>query len=322
MVSEKDEANKEVLEKLEDMRPTDEDEAEFVGADIEADIEADVDGEDGEEEGAATSSEVAAAADGHVSKEVWEKSGKAPGDWVDAKTFLMRGELFGKIRDQNRRLSDMSKSLKVMTDLYKTAEETGAKKAVEELKRQKVSAMEDGDFVKAAELDEQLSEVKKPSKIDELTAVDRDSSDLDTRIKEYYVNWIPQNSWYTKDKVLATYADSVAQQYITEQGAQIAAEDLFRHVASVVRKDNPEKFENTHRQMKGKAAPTGRTTSNVAKSNSKVSTRDLSVEERKIGSNLVNDGAFKDLQAFAEARFASNRVRGIHPRGAATAIFE
>ena len=83
-----------------------------------------------------------ALAQGWVPKEEYKGD---PEKWVEAAEFLRRGELFAKIEHQNRELKDVKRALQEITKLHSQVREIEYKRALDTLKAQKKTALEEGD---------------------------------------------------------------------------------------------------------------------------------------------------------------------------------
>ena len=104
--------------------------------------------------------ELKAMEHGWAPKEEWKGD---PEDWVSARTFNQKGELFGKIRslerDRDHMKQEFTQATAAMVDMLKKAKETEYKRAKAELKKQKREAIEEGESAVAMDIDDQIEEL-------------------------------------------------------------------------------------------------------------------------------------------------------------------
>jgi len=112
-----------------------------------------------------------ASSNGWRPLEEWEEAGNDPEDWVDAKTFNVKGELMGRIQGMGRKLNSYEKEIaelrerqKKHADVTRDMVESTYKKAISDLTRQRREAMEVGDYDAVEDLDERRDELKDKAK--------------------------------------------------------------------------------------------------------------------------------------------------------------
>jgi hypothetical protein len=127
-------------------------------------------------------------------KEEWEGE---PEKWRDAKEFVERGELYGKIDSVGRELKETRKALKMLQEHHSKVRETEFNRAVEELKAAQKKHLEDGnadEYLKATELLTDIKAEQKARKVVEETTP-KSPPGLDPR----FVDWTKENSWYERN---------------------------------------------------------------------------------------------------------------------------
>lgn len=151
-----------------------------------------------------------------------------PDDWVDAKTFVQRGrEINPILRKNNERLQaeiqGVREELKEALSAVKSLQEYNAKveqkafeRAMARLKQEKKAALAAGDHETAAELDEQLDELRdaKPTPAPAAPAP-APAAAKDPKSDPVLKAWMDENaSWYNEDpenEEMVAYANSVSQ---------------------------------------------------------------------------------------------------------------
>ena len=104
-----------------------------------------------------TAAEQKAMEQGWVPQDQWEGD---PEQWRPAKEFLDRGELFKKIEDQNRTIKEFKRALDDLKQHHSKTRETEYARALQALKAQKKTALEEGDADTVIKLDDQIDLVK------------------------------------------------------------------------------------------------------------------------------------------------------------------
>jgi len=94
-------------------------------------------------------------------KDEWEGD---PEKWRDAKEFVERGELYGKIDTMGRELKETKKALKMLQEHHSKVKETEFKRAVDELKALQKKHLEEGNSDGYIETTELLTDLKAEQK--------------------------------------------------------------------------------------------------------------------------------------------------------------
>ena len=161
-----------------------------------------------------------ALAQGWADKEDWKGS---PDAWVDAETFVKRGEEIMPILRKNNEslLHDLKATKEQLAELKATSEEwkkfqkDATARQVKELENQitrlkelKAEAIKDGDGEKVNAIDDTIDDLKSQSvaakKVPEPTTVVKDL-DPDLRL------WMERNTWFGSDTKKTNITDAVAK---------------------------------------------------------------------------------------------------------------
>lgn len=183
-----------------------------------------------------------------------------PDEWKDAETFLRRGkEINGflrkdleKIKEDNRKkeaeLAEIRATMEEFRKYHNDTEARAYKRAVEELKAEKIEAIERGDGVRVVEIDDQIDQIKeaqqtKPeAKKDPVPGYDAD-----------YVSWAKSNLWFSTDAELQSLALLIGQE-INATEPNIKGRAFYDEVSKRVKEAVPEKFENPARNSSNVAS--------------------------------------------------------------------
>lgn len=214
--------------------------------------------------------------------------------WVDAAEFLRRGELFKKIEVQNRELKDVKRALVEMKKLHSSVREVEYQRALDTLKAQKKSALEDGDADAVIAADDRIDLIKEQQR--QLQAEPEPQIEAGEQ-HPVFVEWTSRNSWYTTQAPMKAFADAL--------GAQLAQEGLtppqvLKKVEEEVRKEFPNRFRNPRQDR-----PSGVESSTPrGKSSTKF---ELTPDERRIMNNLVRQEVLTEAQYIADLK----KVKGL-----------
>jgi hypothetical protein len=184
-----------------------------------------------------------AKAQGWVEKEQFKGD---PDKWVDAETFIKRGqEALPILKERNEHLvkeiQEMKKTFKDFADFASKTEERAYNKALREIEAKKQQALQDEDVNAYHAADKEATELVKerpvPPKVDEPKGEDP----LFTAFKS-------RNKWYESDPELTAEADALGAGY-AQQGKPYA--EILSKVEDRMKKLYPEKFGNSRRDETG-----------------------------------------------------------------------
>lgn len=240
---------------------------------------------------------------GWVPQDEWEGD---PADWVDAKEFNFRGELFEKIKSQSKytkqqekELEQLKKAIQALGEMNKQISEKEYERAVKTLKKQKAIALEDEDHEMVVEIDEKMGELKEARKAteegeSELFKETQDPATAPTT-PPVIMDWMedPKNSWYHNDLAMSGAADKFFDKYVNEHAnGDIKSFDdwdgAIKYAEQQVRQTFPQNFSNPRRDQAAVASPSGRVSGATKKS--KLSVSDLNDEQKAVMKTFVSQG--------------------------------
>lgn len=256
---------------------------------------------------------IKAREDGWVPLEEWKGD---PDDWVDAKEFLFRGELMGRIKKQSKAINTfkdeiegMKEALRTLGEHNKKIAENERKKALQELRSAKKEAFEDRDFDAMEEIDERMAELKSV----DLDAVEekqpKDNAKDDAGVNPEVEAWLENNQWYTKDPILQHVTNGAVQQLLAEDpDLESDPSDLLEKAKKLVMKEMPHKFEQENdedddkprRAPKAAVAEPGKRPASASGRKPKALSKYLSPMQRKVGDTFVKSGAIDSLEDYAK----------------------
>lgn len=189
-------------------------------------------------------------------EEEWSNPDKP---WVDAKTFIEKGEKIAGIATKQRdefksrleRTEQEVQSLKQANKEYgdyqkelREKERNKAQQRINELETQLAQAVTDADGQEFTRLNRELDKER-----DSLNTKENGDAPLDPLAQA----WLMNNDWYNTNRKLQTYADGLAEQIVNEGYTGSA---YYSELSRRVKNEFPEEFQNK-RQERSNAVETG-----------------------------------------------------------------
>jgi len=176
-----------------------------------------------------------------------------PEKWVEAETFIERGEnimpvlkenyerLDKKFEAQGNRLDKVTTSLEKLAAWHKDTAKRSYERALKDIKVNMRKAAEDGDVESYDHLEKQLDNVEK-----EVNQVGQDvGGGSDNQISPAFPEWQRSNPWYNSDPDLTAFANAIGPE-IAQTSGQIDDKQYFELIGERVRAAFPAKFTNTN----------------------------------------------------------------------------
>lgn len=223
---------------------------------------------------------------GWVPQDQWDGD---PEQWRPAKEFLDRGELFKKIEDQNRTIKEFKRALDDLKGHHAKTRETEYARALDALKAQKKTALEEGDAESVIQLDDQIDLVK-----DEQSKLKQANQHQPTpEVNPVFAEWVDKNKWYDSNQPMRAYADALGRD-LAYKG--LPPSEVLKEVERQVRMEFPTKFSNPNRNKPGAVEGS---TNKGGKSEDSLS---LSDEERRVMQRFVRTGVMTEKEYTAELK--------------------
>jgi len=189
--------------------------------------------------------ETEARAEGWVPESEWEgDEDRKPKEFVDAKTFVERGEkISGHLKKKLEKIEAELSNVRSSADEFRSMaqknlekERKEKEKLLKSLEDERAKAVSDGDGQRFSELDSEISELRSETKAD--PSVEQHKILVD--------KFISENNWYTSNDKLAAFADGIAER-IASSG--YTGQAYFNELSRRVKETFPEEFENPSRKQ-------------------------------------------------------------------------
>ncbi len=226
-----------------------------------------------------------------------------PSKWVDAKTFIERGDNFNKnlqreVAALKQKLADFEGT---KTAFKKFHEETLAKKdkelqaAINALRVQRSQATQDGDHEAAIALEDRIDELKSERAAFKKVEVEQQAPAATAANPagihaEVMNEWIEDgNSWFREDAKLQAYAVAVGEDLI-KSGEQLRGRKFLDKVASIVAEDFPRKFRQRQAATPTASPVEASSAPSRAVPGKRYSEADLPAEDLRLMKQFIKEG--------------------------------
>lgn len=166
-----------------------------------------------------------------------------PSKWVDAKTFIERGEtMLPILRERLNKQEEINRELKETVQDFRgyisKTEQRAYERAKRELEDDRKAAKEAGDIDKFEQATNELHklETDKPKNGEAKSPIE----------DPVFKGWIDENEWFKTDPKMAAYANGIGQ-FIRETEPALVGRDYLDEVTKQVKERFKEKFENPRR---------------------------------------------------------------------------
>ena len=165
---------------------------------------------------------------------------------ISAEEFLDRQKLYDDLKKRGKELRQYKEELEALKESHKKIAKQSYDRALQDLKKEKKEAYDEGDTDKIVEVDEKIRQTEQERDREEQTASKQDNSE---EMKEAFQNWAKENPWYENDQDLKEVADAIGHKLQAEDPNIVNdPEEFLSKVTEKVKKASPEKFKGQKRQ--------------------------------------------------------------------------
>jgi len=202
-----------------------------------------------------------------------------PDAWVDAGEFVRRKPLFDEIHKHKREIKSVRDTISKFKTHHERVQEAAYKQALDDLKREKVQALESADHNRVVEIDDEIAvrRANPPQKEPE------DNPEFDA--------WVEANPWYNTDQTLRVEAFKAGKAYL-QANPESSREDIYEFAGNFVKNKFADKFpkEKESRPNENRRRPSAVDNPSVQNRQSKSDWDQLSDDAKSIGMEFVRDG--------------------------------
>lgn len=234
-----------------------------------------------QESHADTEAEKAQAA-GWRPKDEWDGD---PSEWVSAKEFNKRGELFESIRSLKKQSAEDRKTLEKLAEHNKKIAQQLRQQRIEELEERKAAAVDVADRETVKAIDKQIKAIDKEDEPEKPT--------IDKEVQE----WGQRNPWAESNAALRLEAAAIHQSQLDRGLHQYRPiGDLLDEVSEEMKRRHPEVFGGEKEPRR----QTVETPSNRGTGKRKPTFADLNDNEKKAARAFIKRGVFKNEQEYMQ----------------------
>ena len=237
---------------------------------------------------------------GWVPEENWEGD---PDKWVTPKEFIFRGELYDRIKKESRLRSSLENKLEEVTSALQKLGEHNSKlakvereKALKELRKERISAIREGDDEMALDIEDKIAEFEKLEDKD-TTPVTKVEDKPDPKVEEAaqkaFTTWVENNSWYNEKPALRAAAQALGEEILGEYRSEGELPDMEVLLSDITQRMKSEGLlsKTAGNPMRGaRSGIEGDTTRSTKGRRSKFTEKDLSPEQRKFAKTFISQG--------------------------------
>lgn len=242
-----------------------------------------------------------------------------PDDWVDAPTYIRRGkEIRAHSKAENERLqsalaaanaqiSEMRGTIDEIREYHAQMEERAINAALDRMKKERRAAVAEGNTELAAEIDEEIQELKdaprlaKTGKKDDAAGTGGGNANDQGQQQQpdpAVTRWIKDNDhWYNaepQNEDLVALANGVAGAVMNRK--DLTVEQKLEEIDRRVKAAFPDRFGGASRRT-STTAGAGEGGGSTRRSNDPVAS--LPQEARQAGERFVKQGLYKDMKEYA-----------------------
>jgi len=217
----------------------------------------------------------------------WLEDGKDEDDFVSANEFLSRSSLFKAIDNRNQEIDKLKSVVEGLKKHYDKVKDAAYKQAVEDLRKEKVQAMSEGEWDRVLEIEEQEKGLSPPEEEEEIT---------NPEDAPVFKEWLTDNPWYKEKDKLRRYADITGYE-IRQGNPDMSDAELFKKVADEVKAAFPDEFGG-----RGRLPNRGDKPGNSSRGGSSRDYQKMTPEEKAMCKRFVDAGVMTQEQYISDLK--------------------
>jgi len=217
-----------------------------------------------------------------------------PDEWRTAKEYLDRSSFFEKIEHQKREIQQLRQDVHDAKEHMQKLREVQNKDIVGRLEKDKLAALEEGDYNSVVNIDKRIREAEIYSNND-ISAVNTTSP---PQTDPLFEEWLQDNNWYNTDPQLRTFADASGISY-RQNNPNATPQEVYSHVTELTKRAYADKF-NPRKADPQTTSPSHVSQPTKKKTGSGYTPSDLDDNQKRVGQRFVKLGLFKNLQEYVD----------------------
>lgn len=225
----------------------------------------------------------------------WKEDHDGP-DRLDPKEFVLRKPLYDEMKKLRKKAKELETAVRTQTQVQEQLLAKERQEILNNLKAQKIQAIEDSDAAKVVQLDEQIEQVRN-------TPVQRQAGP-----PPEFIEWSsdPSNSWYSDDEDMQAWADARGIR-MYQQNPNRPISEIYAEISRKVKEAFPHKFTNPNRE-KGPTVESGTGSRSVAKQ--ELSEASIPSDYKQVFHTMWRSGAWGEMtKKDAAKKYAQDLVK-------------
>lgn len=209
--------------------------------------------------------------------------------WIDAKEFVGRAPLYEGLSKQSKEIKQMKAMLDELTTVNQRIKENAKKEALEEIRKQRVEAMQNEDYNTALALED---------KEKELAQEEGENPQQPQQETEAFIAWKAKNDWFESDLDMQVFANGYGARWLQDQkagGTEPTEAELYDAVEQKVKEVFAHKFQKPKPNLNRGAAPGGQS-ANSAGGGVKDRWHKLTDDQKRMARDFERTGVMKVKQ--------------------------
>lgn len=176
-------------------------------------------------------------------KDEWEGD---PAKWRSAELFVELQPFYEKIESLSKQNKNHKKQMEQVAKDMMVIKDQAYQKALAELRSERQTALEEGDFARATVLEDKMDLVKEERQQTKQAMTQAVEDKQEEAVA--FVEWKTRNTWYNRDEDLKDWADARG---IRLHQSGMSPDEVLGQLEKEVRTRFPEKFTNPNRNKPG-----------------------------------------------------------------------
>jgi hypothetical protein len=176
-------------------------------------------------------------------------------DWRDAETFLKRGKeingflrkdmekLHTKLSQKDAELAEIREAVEEFRKYHNETEARAYKRAIDDLKKEKIEAIQQGDGERVVEIDDEIDKYKEAQ---QTKPKEEKKAPVQQGLNEFD-EWVLENTWFATNAE-AKYLAELYGKELSVKNPEIKGRQFLDAVAKRVKEEHSDLFENPARR--------------------------------------------------------------------------
>lgn len=224
----------------------------------------------------------------------WKEDHEGP-ERVDAREFVLRKPIYDEMKKLRKKTKELETAVRTQTQMQEQLLQKERDQMLNNLKQQKIQAIEESDAAKVVQIDEAIEHVKsQPVK--------------QNGPPPEFISWVsdPDNAWYNDDEDMAAWADAKGLR-LYQQNPNRPISEIYAEISRKAREAFPHKFSNSNREKPSAVEAPSRGNSSTKQ---ELGEHSIPSEYKQVFHTMWRSGAWGDItKKDAAKKYAADLVK-------------